>query len=160
VKEKSGRRVLPTPYDIPASVLIKRLARYLREEVDAIVPPTWSSFVKTGSHAQRPPEEPDWWFTRCASLLRKIYIKGPVGIERLRSEYGGRIDRGAKPEHVRKGGGAIIRKAIQQLQAAGLVEPLRNRGRVVTSEGRRLLDGLSTEIKENLEKTQLELKKY
>jgi len=151
---------LPTPYDVPASALIERLARYLKEEVDATVPPPWATMVKTGSHTQRPPENPDWWFTRCASLLRKIYMKGPVGIERLRSEYGGRIDRGVRPEHAKKGGGAIIRKALQQLQAAGLVEPLRNRGRVVTSEGRRLLDKLSTEIKENLEKTHPELKKY
>ena len=151
---------MPTPYDVPAPVLIERLARYLKEEVDAIVPPPWATMVKTGSHAQRPPQNPDWWFTRCASLLRKLYMKGPVGIERLRSEYGGRIDRGARPEHARKGGGAIIRKALQQLQAAGLVEPLRNRGRVVTSEGRRLLDKLSTEIKENLEKNRPELKKY
>jgi len=150
---------LSTPYDIPASILIERVARYLKEEVDAIVPPPWVPLVKTGSHAQRPPQKLDWWFTRCASLLRKIYMKGPVGIERLRSEYGGRIDRGVRPEHVRKGGGAIIRKALQQLQAAGLVEPLRNRGRVVTSEGKRLLDRLSTEIKENLEKSQPKLKK-
>ena len=151
---------MPTPYDVPPSVLIERLARYLREEIDEIVPPPWASFVKTGSHTQRPPQNPDWWFTRCASLLRKIYLKGPIGIERLRSEYGGRIDRGVKPEHARKGGGAIIRKALQQLQSADLVEPLRNRGRIVTSEGRRLLDRLSTEIKKNLEKTQPELGKY
>jgi len=151
---------LPTPYDVPASILIERLARHLKEEVDAIVPPPWASLVKTGSHVQRPPQNPDWWFTRCASLLRKIYVKGPIGIERLRSEYGGRIDRGVRPEHVRKGGGAIIRKALQQLQAAGLVETLRNRGRVVTSEGRQLLDRLSTEIKRDLEKTMPELKKY
>jgi len=151
---------MPAPYDVPASILIERLARHLKEEVDAITPPPWASFVKTGSHVQGPPQNPDWWFTRCASLLRKIYMKGPVGIERLRSEYGGRIDRGVRPEHARKGGGAIIRKALQQLQAAGLVEPLRNRGRVVTSEGRRLLDKLSTEIKENLEKIHPELKKY
>lgn len=151
---------MPTPYDVPPSILIERLARYLREEVDAIVPPAWASFVKTGSHTQRPPQTTDWWFTRCASLLRKIYVKGPIGIERLRSEYGGRIDRGVKPEHARKGGGAIIRKALQQLQAAGLVGPLRNKGRVVTSDGRRLLDRLSTEIKKNLEKTQPELGKY
>jgi small subunit ribosomal protein S19e len=151
---------LPTPYDVPPPVLIDRLARYLREEADVIVAPTWTPFVKTGSHTQRPPQNPDWWFTRCASLLRKIYVKGPIGIERLRSEYGGRIDKGVKPEHVRKGGGAIIRKALQQLEAAGFVEQLRNRGRVVTGDGRQLLDKLSTEIKKNLEKTQPELGKY
>jgi len=151
---------LPTPYDVPASILIERLARYLRENVDEVIPPPWSSFVKTSSHAERPPQDPDWWFTRCASLLRKIYVKGPVGISRLRSEYGGRMDRGVRSEHVRKGGGAIIRKALQQLEAAGLVETLRNKGRVVTKEGRRILDRLATEIKEELEKKHPELEKY
>jgi len=151
---------LPTPYDVPSSILIERLARYLRENVDEVIPPPWSSFVKTSSHTETLPQDPDWWFTRCASLLRKIYVKGPVGISRLRSEYGGRMNRGARPEHVRKGGGAIIRKALQQLEAAGLVETLRNRGRAVTKGGRRLLDRLATEIKEELEKKHPELEKY
>ena len=151
---------MPTPYDIPSSVLIEKLAKHLKEEVDEINPPAWTPFVKTGIHAQRTPTNPDWWFIRCASILRKIYVKGPIGIEKLRQEYGGRIDRGAKPEHARKGSGAIVRKATQQLQTAGLVEPLRNEGKTVTSEGRRLLDRLSTELKKELEKTQPELKKY
>ena len=151
---------MPAPYEAPVPVLIEKLAKYLKDNVDGVVPPKWAPFVKTGSHVSRPPQNPEWWFTRCASLLRKIYLKGPIGIEHLRSEYGGRIDRGVKPEHARRSGGSIIRKAIQQLEAAGLVEPLRNRGRVVTGEGRRLLDKLSTEIKKNLEKKLPELKKY
>ena len=151
---------MPTPYDVPASILIERLARYLRENVDEVTPPSWSPFVKTSSHAAGSPQDPDWWFTRCASLLRKIYVKGPVGISRLRSEYGGRVDRGVRPEHARKGGGAIIRRALQQLEAAGLVETLRNRGRVVTKGGRQLLDRLATEIKKELEKKHPELEKY
>lgn len=151
---------MPTPYDVPASILIKRLANRLKAEHDMIVPPPWASFVKTGSHSERPPQNPDWWFSRCASILRKIYMKGPVGVQRLRSEYGGRIDRGVRPEHARKGGGANIRKALQQLEAAGLVKPLGNKGRVVTNEGRRLLDRVSTEIKGELETKIPELKKY
>ena len=87
-------------------------------------------------------------------------MKGPIGIARLRAEYGGRSDRGVRPEHARKGSGAIIRKALQQLEAAGLVETLRKKGRVLTGGGRRLLDRLSTEIKEELEKEYPELKKY
>jgi len=151
---------LPTPYDIPAPMLIEKLAKYLKDNMDEIVPPPWTPLAKTGSHTQRPPQNPDWWFTRCASLLRKIYIKGPIGISRLRSEYGGRVDRGVRPEHARKGGGAAVRKAIQQLEAAALAEPSGNKGRVVTKEGRRLLDILSTEIKKDLEKRIPELKKY
>ena len=151
---------MPTPYDIPASVLIEGLVKHLKDEVDEITPPEWALFAKTGVHAQRPPTNPDWWFVRCASILRKIYVKGPLGIEKLRQEYGGRLDRGAKPEHASKGGGAIVRNAIQQLQAAGLVRSQRNEGRVVTSQGRQLLDRLSTNLKRELEKTVPELAKY
>jgi len=151
---------MPTPYDVPASLLINRLARYLKNNVDPVRPPDWAPFVKTGVHKERPPENPDWWYVRCASLLRKIYIKGPIGIERLRSEYGGRKDRGVRPEHVEKGSGAIIRKALQQLEEANLVKTLEGRGRIITSEGRKLLDLLSTEIKRELEKEIPELKIY
>ena len=151
---------MPTPYDIPASVFIKRLAQYLRENVDEVVPPPWVALVKTGSHVEKAPQSLDWWFTRCASILRKIYIEGPIGVERLRSDYGGRLSRGAKPEHRRRGGGTILRKALQQLEAAGLVETLKNRGRAVTKDGRHTLDRLAGEIKEDLEKKFPELKKY
>ena len=79
---------------------------------------------------------------------------------RLRSEYGGRKDRGVKPEAARKGSGVIIRKALQQLEAAGFVEPLNNKGRIVTGEGRGLLDRLSSQVKKELETSIPELKKY
>ena len=151
---------MPTPYDIPAPVLIEKLSNYLKEEVDEINPPEWSSFAKTGVHAQRPPTNPDWWFIRCASILRKIYTKEPIGIEKLRQKYGGRVDEGARPEHASKGSGAIVRNAIHQLQSAGLIKQQKNKGRVVTSKGRQLLDRLSTELKKELEKILPELEKY
>ena len=151
---------MPTPYDVPAELLILRLANYLKNEVDEITPPSWALVAKTSSHAQRPPQSLDWWDTRSASVLRKVYLKGPVGIQRLRAEYGGRKDRGVRPEHGRKGGGAIVRVALQQLGEAKLVKISGKRGRVVTKQGRSLLDSLSTEIKKELEKQRPELKKY
>jgi small subunit ribosomal protein S19e len=150
---------LPTPYDVPAPIFIDTLAQHLKNNVDEIVPPPWSAFVKTGAHVERRPQNPDWWFTRCSSLLRKIYMKGPIGVTHLRAQYGGRKDGGVKPEHVGMGGGAIIRKAIQQLETAGLVESSGNKGRVLTKEGRQLLDSLSTEIKEKLEKKRVKKQK-
>ena len=156
---------MPTPYDVPPDKLIERLARYLKREVEAVRPPEWAIFVKTGSHVQRPPQDPDWWYVRCASLLRKLYIHGPIGVERLRSMYGGRKDRGHKPEHHRKAGGSIIRKALQQLEAAGLVQKVTDAkghviGRALTPEGRSLLDRIATEVKRELEKVMPELRKY
>lgn len=151
---------MPTPYDLPASLFIQRLATYLKDNVDDIQPPAWAQVVKTSSHTENPPQNKDWWFTRCASILRKIYIEGPIGTERLRARYGGRTGRVVRREHARKGAGSNIRKALQQLEAARLVETRKNKGRVLTSEGRRVLDKLATETKEELEKTMPELKKY
>jgi small subunit ribosomal protein S19e len=151
---------LPTPYDVPSTALITKLARYLKENVDQITPLEWTPLVKTGSHAQLPPQDPNWWYTRTASLLRKIYIHGPIGTQHLRFDYGGRKDRGVRPEHARMGAGGNIRKILQQLETARLVEKDKNKGRILSPEGRRLLDSLSTEIKKELEKTMPELKKY
>jgi len=53
-----------------------------------------------------------------------------------------------------------VRKIMQQLEAAGLVETVKSKGRVLTKEGRRTLDKLASEIQEELEKMQPELKKY
>jgi len=138
---------LVTPYDVPAAKFVERLAKHLKENVDEIDPPPWASIVKTGIHVQRPPENPDWWYIRSASLLRKVFVHGPVGIERLRAEYGGRKDYGVRPEHAAKASGAIIRKALQQLAAAGLVETFKTSGRRVTKKGRRLLEELAEEVK-------------
>ncbi|MCS7120536.1 MAG: 30S ribosomal protein S19e [Nitrososphaerota archaeon] len=151
---------MPTPYDVPAHMLIERLAAHLKNNVESIRPPEWAPFVKTGVFAERPPENPDWWYIRCASILRKLYMKGPIGVDHLRQEYGGRKDRGTKPEHTRKGSGAIVRNALKQLEKAGLVRTEERKGRVITPEGRRLLDLISTDLKKELEKRIPELKKY
>lgn len=151
---------MTTPYDVPASKFVEKLANYLKENVDEITPPTWASIVKTGVHVQRPPQNPDWWYVRCASLLRKIYVHGPVGVERLRAEYGGRKDYGVRPEHAAKASGAIIRKALQQLEAAGFAETFKTRGRRVTKKGRKLLEELAEQVKKGVIKEIPELAKY
>jgi small subunit ribosomal protein S19e len=75
---------------VPADELIERLAEYLRENVKEVEAPQWALFVKTGSHKQRPPDRLDWWHLRAASMLRKLYVKGPIGVSKLRKIYGGR----------------------------------------------------------------------
>ena len=155
-----GLIILITPYDIPASTLIEKIANYLRKNVDEVTAPQWAYIVKTGVQAQRQPENPDWWYVRCASILRKIFIHGPLGVEKLRSQYGGRKDYGCKPEHAVKSGGAIIRKSIQQLEAAGFVETLGIRGRIATQKGRRLLQELAEEGYKEIIKENPDLQKY
>lgn len=149
-----------TPNDVPASMLIERLANYLKENVDQITPPTWVNMVKTGSHAEKQPQNTDYWYTRSASLLRKIYVHGSMGVEQLRAEYGGNKGTGSTPEHVMRSGGTIIRKALQQLEAARLIEKTRSDGRTVTREGKKLLQELAESITEELVKQIPEMAKY
>jgi small subunit ribosomal protein S19e len=80
---------MPTVYDVPIALLIQRLTEYLKMNVPEVTPPMWAPYIKTGSHLEEPPVQSDWWYTRCSSLLRKTYIQGPIGIARLRKEYGG-----------------------------------------------------------------------
>jgi len=63
-------------------------------------------------------------------------------------------------EHVKKGGSSNVRKILQQLEAAGLIETTKSKGRTITKEGRQTLDKLAAQIQEELEKKQPELKKY
>ncbi|MFQ6076407.1 MAG: 40S ribosomal protein S19, partial [Candidatus Bathyarchaeia archaeon] len=85
---------------------------------------------------------------------------GPIGISRLSKEYGGRTERGTRPEHFRRGGRSILRKALQQLEAAELVKTEERKGRVLTEEGWGLADRLAGEIKRELVRSVPELKKY
>jgi small subunit ribosomal protein S19e len=151
---------LTTVYDVPADLLIERLSEYIKGNFREVEPPEWAAYVKTGSHAERAPQDPDWWYVRTASMLRKLYINGPVGVSRLRKEYGGRKRRGVKPAHFRKAGGNIIRSILQQLEAADLAAKDGNKGRVVSGKGRSLLDAMSGQIKRELDRERPELKEY
>lgn len=150
---------MPTVYDIPANILIRRLAQDLKSR-EEIAPPEWAPFVKTGAHRDRAPDDTDFWFVRCASMLRKIYLNGPIGTERLRIEYGGRKRRGTKPNKFQKSGGAIIRTALQQLERAGFIKKRGKHGREMTDIGRSYLDKLSSTLKTELTKVIPELEKY
>ena len=145
-------------YDVPADVLLRKLTDILKNE--DIPAPSWASFVKTGSHADRPPHEKDWWHTRCASILRKIYLHGPIGINDLRKEFGGGKPVGYGAAHHRDAGGAIIRNAIHGLEKLGYVEKVAKKGRVVTKQGMQKLDHLATEILKELATENQQLKIY
>jgi len=140
------KKVVPKPFDVPVDLLIEKLAKYLKENIGEVSPPTWSLTAKTGSHRERPPQQADWWFHRCASLLRKLYIHAPLGIQRLRVEYGGRSRHGRRIEHSRKSGGSSIREPLQQLEKAGLVTKEEKKGRKLTREGVGLLNRVSAEV--------------
>ncbi|MEK6974498.1 MAG: 30S ribosomal protein S19e [Nanoarchaeota archaeon] len=132
-------------YDVEAGKLIKKAAEELKK-VDGIKPPVWIKFAKTGRQKERPPFEKDFWYVRTASILRKIYILGPIGVSKLRTKYGGLKDRGYKPEHTYKGSGNILRKSLQQLEKEGFIQQTikkGHKGRMITEKGKKFLDAVA-----------------
>lgn len=150
---------MTTVYDVPAEPLIERIASELEGE-EALDPPEWSPFVRTGAHKERAPESRDWWFTRAAAVLRKVYVEGPIGTERLAKHYGGKRRADASPAHAVKGSRNIIRTVLQQLEAADLVAQTEDQGREVTPEGQSFVDDLSHQVRQELVDEIPELAKY
>jgi len=135
-------------FDVYPNDLIDKAAEELKK-IAEIKPPEWAKFVKTGVHKERPPSDPDWWYKRVAAILRTIYVRGPIGVSKLRTKYGGKQRRGHKMPHHKKGSGSIIRKALQQLEKAGLVkqsEDKLKKGRMITPKGRSFLDRIAINI--------------
>jgi len=134
--------------NVPPQKLIGRLSEELKKN-ENIKPPEWSKFVKTGVSSERPPLQEDWWFLRSAAVLRKVYLNGPIGTQRLRTAFGGRRRRGHKPPHHSKAGGKIIRLILQQLENAGYIKKIEKpkKGRIITPKGQKLLSKMASESK-------------
>jgi len=137
-----------TIYDVDATDLIEELAKEL-QNIETIKPPEWATFVKTGASRERPPARKDWWYMRSASVLRKVNIRGPIGVSKLRTIYGGKKNRGHQPEIFRKSSGNILRKILQQLEKAELVKQEKksaHKGRIITPKGIKLMNSAAKKI--------------
>jgi small subunit ribosomal protein S19e len=138
-------------YEKDAEEYVLNLAEALKAIPEFEVP-EWVHFVKSGSSRERPPfDSSAFWYVRSASILRQLYIKGVVGVGKLRTRYGSRKNRGGMPSEFRKSGGKIIRVILQQAEKAGFVEKVNRfqHGRRLTEKGKEFLD--SVKIKERPE---------
>lgn len=120
--------------------------------------PEWAYFVKTSTNKQRPPQDLDWWYKRVASILRQAYVRGVIGVNRLRVKYGGKKNRGGKPSEFRRSGGKILRTILQQAESVGLLEKSegKRKGRQLTKKGRLFLEESAEKILSNKSKQEKE----
>ena len=132
-------------YEMPANEYNSKLAEALKK-IPEFKEPEWAGFVKSGLAKKRPPQGEDFWFKRAASILRQIYINKTVGVNRLRTRYGSKQNRGMRPEKFKKASGKIIRVILQQGESAEFLEKYnesgKRAGRRLTEKGRELLEGV------------------
>jgi small subunit ribosomal protein S19e len=132
-------------YEMPAQDYNSKLAEALKQ-LEEFKEPEWVAFVKSGVSKKRPPQEEIFWHKRAASIMRQAYLRNVVGVNRLRTRYGSKQNRGMKPEKFRKASGKIIRTILQQAETAGFMEkhnqPGKKAGRKLTLKGKEFMEGI------------------
>ncbi|MBU2562752.1 MAG: 40S ribosomal protein S19 [Nanoarchaeota archaeon] len=136
-------------YEINAQEYNLKLAEALKK-IPEFEPPEWVNFVKSGPAKERPIDDPDFWYKRAAGILKQVYKKNILGVNRLRTKYGSKKNRGFKPEKFKKAGGKIIRTILQQSDKAGFTEIVKaikgvrrkKPGRQLTAKGKEFMEGI------------------
>tara|TARA_Y100000034_G_C6878093_1_gene401895 strand:+ start:565 stop:960 length:396 start_codon:yes stop_codon:yes gene_type:complete len=122
-----------------------KLAEALKK-LEGFEQPEWSLYVKSGLSKKLPPLDNDFWFKRAASILRQIYVQNVVGVNRLKTRYGSKKNRGMKPEKFKKASGKMIRVLLQQAESEGLIERFnesgKRAGRRLTDKGKEFMEGI------------------
>ena len=150
---------MTTVHDAPVDQLIAAVASDLKDNIKT-EKPAWAEHVKTGTSRERQPEDTNWWWIRSASVLRRVYLNGPIGVQRLRSAYGSKKRRGVEPGEFRRASGKILRTILQQLDKAEFTKKsLTSRGladksqviagREITPKGMAYLDKIASSLVKN-----------
>jgi len=101
------------------------------------------------------PYDPDWLYTRAASVAYQLYMRKKVGVNTLRKHYGTKQRFGTCTERHRLVAGKCIRYCLIQLEQAQLVGKMHyeskdgtqvQSGKALTKKGTTDMDRIAREI--------------
>jgi len=134
-----------SPRDVTADAFIIAYASHLKRSGKLEVP-TWVDLVKTGHGKEQGPLDPDWYYVRAAALARHIYLRPRCGLASLKKYQGNAKRRGVRPSHHVDASGSVQRKVVQSLEKIGVLEEHPDGGRMISQEGQRDLDRISSSV--------------
>merc|ERR1712146_229333 len=143
--EKKAPAPAITLKDVAADDFIKAYAAFLKKN-GKLVLPKWTDYAKTAAYKELSPANPDWMYIRAASIARKVYVRGGLGVGGLKKIYGGPKNNGVRPTHFATSSGAIARHLMKELERLKVVEKDKNGGRKITSTGQRDLDRIAGQV--------------
>ncbi|KAI8122873.1 40S ribosomal protein S19a [Lucilia cuprina] len=114
-----------TVKDIDQHSCVKAVAVFLKKTGKLKVPDQMD-IIKTAKYKELAPYDPDWFYIRCASILRHLYHRSPAGVGSITKIY-----------------------ALQALEHARLIEKHPDGGRKLTPIGQRDLDRIANQIVTN-----------
>ena len=128
--------------DVAAREFVIAFAKHLKRSGRVEVP-KWADIVKTASFKELAPYDADWFYTRVASVARKVYLHGGTGVGSIRKIYGGSKRNGVAPKHFGFSSGSVARAVLKQLETLKIVEKDPRGGRRITTTGQRDLDRIA-----------------
>lgn len=134
-----------TVKDVDQDKIVHGVALFLKKSGKLKVPDNMD-VVKTSKSKDLSPVNADWFYVRCASILRRMYHRGPIGVGGIKKIYGTRKRDGVCPSHFCRADGAVSRRALQALEHVKLVEKHADGGRKLTAQGQRDLDRIASQI--------------
>lgn len=134
-----------TVKDVDQDKIVQGVALFLKKSGKLKIPDNMD-IVKTSKSKELGPYNNDWFYIRCASILRRMYHRGAIGVGGVKKIYGARQRNGSKPSHFCYADGAISRRAIQALENIKLVEKHADGGRKLSAQGQRDLDRIASQI--------------
>ncbi|KAK3914804.1 40S ribosomal protein S19a [Frankliniella fusca] len=130
--------------DVDQHHFVKAFSAFLKK-TGKMKCPDWVDLIKSARYKELAPYDPDWFYVRCAALIRHIYFRSPVGVGAVTKIFGGRKSNGVRPSHYCRGAGGVARKALQALEQLKLIEK-GDGGRRLTVQGRRDLDRIAAQV--------------
>ena len=134
-----------TVKDVDQDKIVQGVALFLKKSGKLKVPDNMD-IVKTSKSKELSPYNNDWFYIRCASILRRMYHRGPIGVGGVKKIYGARKRNGSCPSHFCRADGAVSRRAVQALENIKLVEKHPDGGRKLSAQGQRDLDRIASQI--------------
>ena len=140
-----------TVKDIDQHAAVKGVAEFLKKSGKLKVPDQMD-IIKTAKFKELAPYDPDWFYIRCASILRHLYHRSPAGVGSITKIYGGRKRNGVHPSHFCRAADGAARKALQSLEHARFIEKHSEGDRKLTPIGQRDMDRIANQIVANQRK--------
>merc|ERR1711966_553797 len=137
-----------TVKDVASHDFVIAYAAHLKR-IGKIEVPKWADLVKTATHKELAPYDPDWYYIRAAAIARRVYLRQGLGVGALRKQFGDRnTNRGTHPEKHALAAGGVIRHILIQFEANNLMEKTTTMkgGRKLTPSGQRDLDLIAGRI--------------
>ncbi|TIB73557.1 hypothetical protein E3Q22_04323 [Wallemia mellicola] len=144
-QEQTGYHAMVNVRDVSAPSFIEAYSQHLKRS-GKIEIPNWVDIVKTGSHKELAPYNPDWYYVRAAAVARHVYLRKSVGVGALVKFHGGAVNRGHQPYHHRAASRGVDRRVVQSLEKIGVLEKAVDGGRKISQDGMRDLDRIAASI--------------